>query len=176
MVEPRPSTTPQGGRIEDARGRTVRQLDPVKMHLLNQRCVIPPATLRSLADELLPGARRQRLIQFLSVGLGFFIVVGGTFIYFIYFSTWKGLDPVNVTIYAVQFVVIMLGPVLAFRMARAKYASRVASVMLAHHHCPHCGYDIRGLSADPGDGVTVCPECGCAWQVPSKAEPDARAG
>ena len=165
MVEPRSATTQAAGRIKDARGRSVSRLDPVKLHLLNQRSIIPAQTLRSMADQIMPGARRQRLLQVLSVALGFFVVVGGTIIYFSYFSTWKGFDPVNVTICVIQVVVILSGPLLAFRMARTKYVSRVASVMLEHRHCPHCGYDIRGLPADPGDGATICPERGCAWRL-----------
>ena len=163
MVEPRSSTTPRARRLKDARGRSVTQLDPVKLHLLNQHSIIPAKTLRSMADQIMPGARRQRLVQVLIAAFTFTFIVSGTIIYFRYFSTWTGFDPVNVTIYVIQVVVILSGPVLAFRMARDKYTSRVASVMLKHRHCPHCGYDIRGLPADPADGATVCPECGCAW-------------
>lgn len=176
MVKPRSATTQRAGRIKDARGRPVSRLDPVKLHLLNQRSIIPAETLRSMVDEIMPGARRQRLVQVLSVVLGFLVVVGGTIIYFTYFSTWKGFDPVNVTIYVIQAAVILSGPLLVFRMARAKYRSRLASVMLEHRHCPHCGYDIRGLPTDPEDGATVCPECGCAWQFPSQAQPGKRLG
>jgi len=175
MGEMQSSETALSGRIRDARGRLVRQIDPVKLHLLNLPSIIPAETLRSMADELLPGARRQRLIQLLSASLGFFVVLGGTIIYFRYFSTWKGFDPVNVTIYVIQAVVILSGPLIAFRMARTKYISRVASVMLTHCHCPHCGYDIRSLLADFKDGATVCPECGCAWHVPLRPEPEIQA-
>ena len=118
-----------------------------------------------MVDQIMPGVRRQRLLQVISLSLGILVVVGGTIIYFRYFSTWKGFDPVNVTIYFVQAVVIFSGPLLAFRMAKAKYVSRVVSVMLKHLRCPHCGYDIRGLHVDPQDGCTVCPECGCAWEL-----------
>lgn len=155
-----------GGRQRDARGRSIGYLDPVKLYLLNEPSVIPAETLQLMVDELLPGARRQRRIQLVSIALSFLLVVGGTVIYFRFFSTWRGFDPVNVTIYAIQFVVILSGPLIAFRLARAKYISRVASVMLAHRHCPHCGYDIRGLPVDFEDGATVCPECGCAWRLP----------
>ncbi|MHC4970587.1 MAG: hypothetical protein ACYTF4_18500 [Planctomycetota bacterium] len=157
--------TRQMGRIKDARGRTVSQLDPVKLHLLNMHSVIPAQALRPMADQLFPGARRQRLVQVLSVPLCFGFVIGGTVIYFKYFSTWKGFDPVNMTIYVIQVVVILSGPLLMFRLARAKYVSRVASVMLAHCRCPHCGYDLHGLGSDEADGCTVCPECGCAWRL-----------
>lgn len=172
MAGPQSSQDPRGGRIKDARGRSVRLVDPVRLHLLNQRSIIPVETLRTMTDELLPGAKRQRMLQLLSLALGFLVVVGGTIIYFRYFSSWKGFDPVNVTIYTVQFVIIVSGPVLAFRMARAKYAGRIVSVMLAHRHCPHCGYDIRGLPPSADDGSTVCPECGSAWCVPSQAPPE----
>jgi len=159
------SSTRQARGFKDARGRAVSLIDPVKLHLLNQHSVIPAETLRSMADEILPGARRQRLVQVLVVALGFLVVVGGNIVYFRYFSSWKGLDPVNTTIYFIQLVVILSGPFLAFRLARAKYVSRVVSVMLRHLRCPHCGYDMRMLPADPEDRATICPECGCAWKL-----------
>ncbi len=43
MVAPRSSTTQRAGRIKDARGRPVSQLDAVKLHLLNQHAIIPAA-------------------------------------------------------------------------------------------------------------------------------------
>ena len=166
MTDSKTGVAKHKGRITDARGRKVSQLDPVRLHLLNQRSVIPAATLRSMADQLMPGVRRQRLIQVLSMAAAFLLIVGGTIIYFRYFSPrgWTGFDPVSVTIHIVQLVVILSGPVIAFRMARAKYLSRIASVMLEHRHCPHCGYDLRELKPDASDGATVCPECGCVWE------------
>jgi len=165
MAKRRSPPTQRGGRIRDARGRAVAQLDPVKLHLLGQRSVIPADALRSMADQILPGLRRQRVLQLLSLALGFVLIFGGNIVYFRYYSTWKGFDPVNVSIYVVQLVVILSGPILAFSIARAQYMSRVASVMLKQRHCPHCGYDIRDLPADPKDGATVCPECGSAWKL-----------
>lgn len=122
-----------------------------------------------MADELLPGARRQRLLQVLSVALGVALVGGGNLVYFRYFSSWSGFDPVNVTIYCVQAIVLLSGPVVAFMSVRGRYASRVSAVMLEHLRCPHCGYDLRLLPADPADGATVCPECGCAWRLRGEA-------
>ncbi len=157
------------GRIKDARGRKVTPLDPVRLHLLNQRSIIPAETLRSMADQILPGARRQRLILVLIAASTVLFIAGGTILYFSYFSTWTGFDPVSVTIHVVQVGVILSGPLLAFRMARAKYANRIALAMLEYRCCPHCGYDIRGLPVDPADGATVCPECGCAWTLSASA-------
>ena len=116
MVETRSSTTQKAGRIKDVRGRSVSQLDPVKLHLLNQHSTIPAKTLRSMADEIMPGARRQRLILVLCAAFTFLFIVGGTMIYFSYFSTWKGFDSVSVTINIIQVVVILSGPLLVFRM------------------------------------------------------------
>ena len=149
----------------DARGRKVTQLDPVAMHLLNQGSVIPVDTLREMADEIRPGARRQGMIQVLIVLFGFLFVVGGNVVYFSYFSTWKGLDPVRIVIYLIQFIVIVSGPLIAYRLARGSYAHRIAPVMLKYSLCPHCGYDLRLLPASPNDGATTCPECGCAWLI-----------
>lgn len=170
MAERDAATTRKSGTIKDAHGRPASLTDPVKLHLLNRDSIIPADTLRSMADKIMPGARRQRLLQLLSVALGLIVVIGGNVVYFRYFSRWKGLDPVLTTIYVVQGVVILSGPVLAFRLAKARYVQRVAAVMLEHRHCPHCGYDLRGSRADAHDGATVCPECGCAWRLPGGSE------
>jgi len=135
------------------------------LRLLNQHSLIPDETLEAMVNELLPGAKRKRLIQVLALVLGFVVVVGGNVIYFTFFSSWKGLDPVNTSIYFVQFVVLMSGPLIALRMARSEYAHRVAEVMLRFLHCPHCGYDLRGSPKTAEDGATVCPECGAAWKA-----------
>ncbi len=166
MNENSSSPTRRTGCIKDARGRDVSPTDPVRLHMLNQQSGIPAPVLRSMADEILPGAKRQRILQVLSVALAVLVVVGGNIIYFRYFSNWAGLDPVNTTIYVVQTLVILSGPYIAYRLAKAQYQGRVASVMLAHRYCPHCSYNIRGLTTDSTDGATVCPECGCAWRLP----------
>jgi hypothetical protein len=51
-----------------------------------------------------------------------------------------------------------------FVSARVRF-KWIRRTMLKYRRCPHCGYDIRGLPADPEDGATVCPECGCAWRL-----------
>jgi hypothetical protein len=147
-------------------------MDPVKLHLLGMRSEIPADVLRSMTDQIMPGARRQRLVQILICIFGFIFVGGGTVAYFKFFSTWRGLDPVLATIYSIQFVAILSGPFIGFWVARSKYIGRIKSVMLEHQHCPHCGYDLHGLPRDEMDQATVCPECGCAWTLsPPNANP-----
>ncbi len=165
MVGQQSSTNWRAGRVRDARGRLVSQMDPVRLYLLKRRCVIPAETLWSIAEQVMPGVRRQRLVQVVSIALGILVVVGGNIVYFGYFSNWKGIDPVLGTIYAVQATVILGAPLIAYRVAKNRYAHRVARVMLQHRRCPHCGYDIRWLPTDADSGVTTCPECGCAWKL-----------
>lgn len=160
-----PMTKQKPLAVMDARGRSVRQLDPVVLHLLRQHDVIPAEPLKEIANEILPGASRQGLRQIL-IALGGLVLVGiGYFVYFRYVSTWRGLDAVQIIFCIVQFVVIASGPLIAYRVVRRTHARRVVPVMLAHGYCPHCGYNISHLPADPLDGATVCPECGCAWQL-----------
>ncbi|HNO79871.1 MAG TPA: zinc ribbon domain-containing protein [Phycisphaerae bacterium] len=180
MMEPRPSNSKsqptherfdtvvvKHGRTKDARGRTIHQIDPVKMHLLHQHSIVPSDTLRSMSDALIPGIRKQQLASILCALFTLLFVVGGTVVYFTYFGTWKGLDPVSFSIHIVQAVVIISGPIIVFRMAKTKYAARITEVILEHRHCPHCGYNLRGLPIDAHDGATVCPECGSAWHLPT---------
>ena len=146
-------------------GRSVKGLDPVRAYLLKLRTPMPADTLRAVAEEILPGVRRQRLTQIGIVVFGFVFVFGGNYVYFRFVSTWKGLDPVLVSIYALQVLVMLSGPILAFRMARRRYASRIGQTLLKYRHCPHCAYDIRGLPTHEATGTTICPECGCAWHI-----------
>ncbi len=159
------ATTP--ARVRDARGRVVRQLDPVRLHLLGQASVIPPETLRSLSDRILPDARRQRAIVIgTAVATALFVVLG-TAGYFLYAGRRWSPDRVSLAINTLQVLIILAGPVIAFRLARARYAGRIRAALLAARHCPHCGYNLRDLPPDPVDNATVCPECGCAWPIPS---------
>lgn len=157
----------RASEVSDARGRRVSQVDPVALHLLNVPSIIPAETLRAMTDEILPGARRRRFLQVAATLSGILLVVGGNIVYFRCFSVWKGLDPVLGGVYLVQAVIILSGPLLAYRTVRSQYASNVARVMLAHGHCPHCGYNLTGLPIAANDGLTVCPECGCAWALGS---------
>ncbi len=57
--------------------------------------------------------------------------------------------------------------VICFAIKRKRF-DNVTEAMLKYSRCPHCGYDLRMLPVDPEDGATVCPECGCAWELPSE--------
>ncbi|MCH8807754.1 MAG: hypothetical protein IH986_16950 [Planctomycetes bacterium] len=89
------------------------------MHFLIRHTLIPYETLDRIVDDQLPGTRKKKLIQECSVVLGFPFVFGGNPVYFRFFSTWKGLDPVNTTIYVIQVAVILSGPLLACDRLRA---------------------------------------------------------
>ena len=51
MSEAESSASRQAGRIKDARGRSVTQLDPVAMYLLGQHEVIEADVLRAIAHQ-----------------------------------------------------------------------------------------------------------------------------
>ncbi len=56
----------------------------------------------------------------------------------------------------------------AILLAFKKTIQRILWRLLMDHGipcCASCGYDLRMLPADPVDGVTVCPECGCRWKL-----------
>jgi hypothetical protein len=165
------NTTAHRWHVRDAHGRRVPMIDPVRIHLLHMPSIIPAETLQSMTKDLLPNAKRQQRIQLASMLFGVVFVVGGYFVYFGWYSNWKGLDPVNTSIMVLQALVILSGPVIAFRMARATYVGRVAEVMLARRHCPHCAYNLHGLPVSETDQTTTCPECGCTWQLTSPGDP-----
>ena len=151
-------------RITDARQRRVVPLDPFVTKLRGEHDVIDADTLRAITDEVGTGLQkwpRRALLAgvtvislvLLAVGIRTYVVFGlaGT-------VAWlRGRAGVVLIIAGFLFV--------QWFAARKIRLGRVQQAMLAHQRCPHCGYDLHGLPPDPGDGATLCPECGCAWQV-----------
>ena len=160
MGESEATQRQQSGSIRDARGRKVTQLDPVAMHLMRQHGGIEPDVLRTIANE--PGVRissweRATLIfaavlPCIVVGLFTHSLIVGDFAS----GPWARSS---------SLVFFCLPPWLVWTRLKYGRFDKVAAAMLKHKRCPHCGYDLRLLPADPADGATICPECGCAWRV-----------
>jgi hypothetical protein len=63
------------------------------------------------------------------------------------------------------FVVYGLGGALRRKRLHARHGPRILEEFLTEECCPHCGYDLAGVT--PGaDGCTICPECSAAWRMP----------
>jgi len=154
------------GRIADARGQVVTQLDPVALRLLVRHDTIPAEPLRLITEELDPGEVRRRWRGLVLGVIGSVGCIVGGLLYLRFISSsgigrWR--DPVLLTFGAVYIVGPPIIVFIKFRLVRRARRDRIRRVMLAHLRCPHCGYDLRGLPVDSGDGATVCPECGCGW-------------
>jgi len=158
------------GRITDARRRTVTQLDPVAMYLLHQPDIIPSEALRAVSQEIDARELRRRPLALALAPVWVILWYSTWFLYFRFFSTWKGWDPVLIAFGVAYFVTPFLTVYLGFRKAKRRRWEAICRVMLRHLRCPHCGYDIRGLPVDEVDGATVCPECGCAWSLPPSTD------
>lgn len=152
--------------IRDDRGRKVTQLDPVALYVLHQPSVIDRESLRAISNE--KGVRIKRGERAaLMVGLAGAVLVIGLFTHSvitqdIYSGLWARSAGL-LYLCSIPFIIW-------FTMKRKRFGE-VAAAMIKHCHCPHCGYDLRLLPADPRDGATVCPECGCAWKLPLAGEP-----
>ena len=150
----------QAGRIREARGRKVTQLDPVAMHLLRQHSVIEADALQAIAHEKgvrITGQERASLI----VGLAGALLVIGLFSHAVLTGDIRGAPLAK----SASLVFLCSIPFVAWYRAKRCRFGKVAAAMLKYLRCPHCGYDLRLLPADPDDGATICPECGCAWQL-----------
>ncbi len=163
MSKDEPPAHQHAGRIKDARGRNVTQLDPITMRLLRQHDVIPAEPLAEVAADL--GSGLTKLTRFFFV-LGIVFAAPGVIAFVVHLirilraggMVWplpKWLLLANV--WVVPFALWITACQLRSR--------RIRLVMIKHLRCPHCGYDLRMLPTDPEDGVTVCPECGCAWRL-----------
>lgn len=143
-------------------------LDPYALQLFRRYDVIPAEPLALIAREVGSGLdqKTRRFLILMGVIAGFSALV------FIIFS-------VDMLIHRQYGRLLDKGPLFLCQMwfwpvifwvnaKRVRY-KRIQAVMLKYRHCPHCGYDIRGLPTSPTDGSTTCPECGCAWQLAAAA-------
>ena len=169
MTEQGQAETRRAGRITDARGRRVTQLDPVTMHLLRQHDEIEADTLRAIVNEKGVKITRAERIP-LIVGIIAALVVLGLF------TTALISGGIRSAPYAKSAGLLYLCSVpwiIWYALKRRRFGE-VAAAMLRHLRCPHCGYDLRMLPSDPEDGATVCPECGCAWKLQRDQEVEGR--
>jgi hypothetical protein len=60
---------------------------------------------------------------------------------------------------------LFVWPFIVWGSLKHRRWGKIPAAMLKHFRCPHCGYDLRRLPADPADGATTCPECGCSWRL-----------
>ncbi|MCB9850992.1 MAG: hypothetical protein H6817_09860 [Phycisphaerales bacterium] len=148
-----------GMDVIDARGKRVRMLDPVVIHLLRRRQLIPSDELHTIAREIDSHWSRAHVMPvFVAVAIGMLLCL-----YYIHFS---GKLSVSLRILlSANIVFPMVIPWWAWRRARKLSRLRIVPVLLRHGRCAHCAYDLHGLHADASDGATVCPECGCAWRL-----------
>ena len=151
-------------RIKDARGRRVTELDPVAMYLLHQHGVIEADVLRAIAHEKgvrITGMERASLI----VSIVVVLTVAGLFVQSHIAGDFGNAPFAR----SASLLFFCFPPWLAWNHLKRSRFGKVAAAMLKHLRCPHCGYDLRLLPTDPTDGVTVCPECGCAWRLVGEA-------
>ncbi len=165
MTEQTSHPTQQTGRIKDARGRRVTQVDPIALYLLRQHEVIDADTLHAIANEkgvrIAPGER----VALIGGLCGALLVIG----FFTFESITGGIRDASIAKSAGLLFLGSLPWIIWYGIKRKRFKN-VARVMLKYLQCPHCGYDIRGLPVDPADGTTVCPECGCAWSLEPEAQ------
>lgn len=162
---------------KDARGRRYRQLDPVTMyvfrpirlHLLQREDVIPAESLREITRQVDPRAIMGWWVVVGSSVLGVLAILIVNIVYFSFHSSWSRFSLFLGVMYGAALIILLVTPWFGMTAGRPIRAPRVLPVMLRHRRCPHCGYDLRNLEADPADQATVCPECGCAWRLDAVA-------
>jgi hypothetical protein len=154
------------GWIRDARRRKVWQLDPVALQVLQHREPIDRDTLSRILGEKgvgLSKLERGAMITCLIVIAAFIATVAGKYM--------LGTSPFDMLKRAGPTIYIFILPFIMWGHARKNRIDSIATAMLKHRRCPHCGYDLNGLPVSATDGATVCSECGCAWIVEQPATP-----
>ena len=140
-------------------------MDPVAMCLLRQHDVIEAEALRAIASEKgvrITGAERAPL----------FAGVMGALLVISLFTVALITGDIRNAPYAKSAGLLYLCsiPWIVWYAIKRRRFGKVAAAMLKYSRCPHCGYDLRLLPTDPADGATICPECGCAWQLERQPE------
>ena len=150
----------QAGRIKDARGCKVTQLDPVAIYLLRQHNIIDADALRAIAHEKGVRITRGERIPLILGIFGALLVIS----FFAHALITGDIRDAPYAKSASPLYLCSLPWIIWYGIKRKRFGN-VAAAMLKHRRCPHCGYDLRMLPVDPEDGATVCPECGCAWRL-----------
>ena len=162
----------QIGRIKDARGRDVTQLDPFTLRLLRRHDVMPADALDAVAREIGSGLTKAPRVLFI-IGLVCLFVcvfaIGAKCVEMLLAGSFSLIELART---ASRMGGVWVGPVILWVGACRIRSQKTARVMLKHRRCPHCGYDLRGSITDSTDGATVCSECGCAWRVDTAVEPE----
>jgi len=163
MAETAPSETRRCGRVRDAHGKVVTLLDPYALHLLRRHDVIPAEPLATIAREAGFGLPKWQF-------RGFAVCVAAFSVCIVFLIIWKlvrgaPLERVELVLWPANLAFFALGAIQFWRSGRRARLQQVHAIMLERRRCPHCGYDLRGLTANPGDHATICPECGSAWRL-----------
>ncbi len=154
--------------VKDARGRLVTQLDPVGMNLLRRYDRIPAEALREIAEEVGTGlTKTTRWLVAVSAVCTVLVTAVAVGLLIEMYRTNAGLG--WLVRKCTPFFGVWTGPFLFWLGAKRMRFNRIRSTMLKYLRCPHCGYDLRMLPRAPEDGLTVCPECGCAWRLDDSA-------
>ena len=157
-----PRSLSRQGHITDARDRRVTQLDPVTMYVLHQQDVIEADVLRAIAHEKGVEITDWERASLIGGVVALFLVIG----FFVQSVVMKDFSAAPFARSAALVYFSIVPWVFWVGLKRARFG-KVAAAMLKHGRCPHCGYSLQGLPADAQDSATICPECGCAWNVTS---------
>ena len=159
------------GRIKDARGKSVTQLDPITLRLQGGMEGIPPDLLQDMCGRIGTRMTRTELWLFGSPRIMHWVIrlsiVGFSLLLAVCVAVAiiRPLAPGSTVRYLLPLSASLAFLYLLWIVARRIRSRRVIEIMLEYLRCPHCGYDLRLLPSDPADGATVCPECGCAWML-----------
>ncbi len=126
------------------------------MHLLHRHGLIPPDTLRKIADEVGVGLSRAARVGFwLSLMcFGFLVLSLAIHLYVLVFGSMSLGDVVK---RVGPLAGGWIAPFIIWVGVRKARHQRITKVMLHNLRCCHCGYDLRSLPQDHFDGTTTCP-------------------
>ena len=160
MAEDETAQIKTAGRVKDARGRYVTQLNPVAMLLLHRPGILDRELLRTITSE--QGVVVSKLERFALIAS---IIVMITCLGMIVGFSLTGHSGRELARRYVTLAYSLILPFIIWGGLKRSRFNKIAGAMLKHLCCPHCGYNLRGLPRLAEDDVTVCPECGCAWML-----------
>ena len=164
MTDNEPTTRHLSGLVKDARGKKVKQLDPVAMRLLGSYETIDKETLIAITSEDGVNIKSGERATLLFGVFGALLVI----CIFTFEAINGGLASARIAKSSGLIYLCSFPWIIWYGLKRKRFAY-IAAAMLKYKRCPHCGYDISHLPVDTTDQLTVCPECGCAWQLGNSA-------
>lgn len=159
------SQLPHVGGLKDAKGKPVAILDPRALQKSNAPSPIPPDTLQHINTHIAPTTASLQRLKTIRTILFYTILIAGAAILINYIRAADEPDIAFYILIPVQTFVVAYMTAFILGLFSFRFTGKIATGILKHHHCPHCGHSLAETKPDRSSRFTRCPNCSHTWST-----------